>query len=84
MAFSLGAPIETLWSLTLGLLGQQDLVVRWMEQQLCEIRASEPARVVTQLGQILREMRIGSMPTARRGNNSTVRSVARWKPKIAA
>ncbi|MEP7290826.1 MAG: cytochrome b5 domain-containing protein [Chloroflexota bacterium] len=51
----LGSPIETLWSLTIGLLGQRDLEARWMRQRLGEIRASESARVVTTLGQTLRE-----------------------------
>ncbi|MEO8395562.1 MAG: cytochrome b5 domain-containing protein, partial [Chloroflexota bacterium] len=52
----LGAPIETLWSLTIGLLGQQDQDVRWMTRRLSEIRASESAQAVTALGQTLREM----------------------------
>ncbi len=51
----LGVPLETLWSLTIGLLGQPTLDARWMQQRLSEIRASDAADVVTGLGQTLRE-----------------------------
>jgi sulfite reductase (NADPH) flavoprotein alpha-component len=51
----LGSPIETLWSLTVGLLDHRDLDARWMRQRLGEIHASESARAITALGQTLRE-----------------------------
>ena len=51
----LGAPLETLWALTIGLWGQ-DLDARWMRERLGEIRSTEAAQVATGLGQTLREM----------------------------
>ncbi len=51
----LGAPIETLWSLTIGLLGEPELDFRWMQQRLGEVRASAAAQAVTALGQVLRD-----------------------------
>ena len=50
----LGSPLETLWSLTIGLLGQEGLDARWMQQRLGEIRSSDSATAVTALGQTLR------------------------------
>jgi hypothetical protein len=52
----LSSPIDTLWALTVGLLGQGDLDARWMQHRLGEIRGSEAAQAVTALGQTLREM----------------------------
>ena len=52
----LGVPIETLWSLTIGLLGQEDLDAGWMREVLRAIRGSETAQRITALGETLREM----------------------------
>lgn len=51
----LSAPIEALWTLTIGLLGRQDLDARWMGQAMRRIWASESAQTAAQLGQRMRD-----------------------------
>ena len=51
----LGEPMQTLWALTVGLLGAQDLDARWMHSRLTEIGASDAAQRVIGLAHTLRE-----------------------------
>jgi hypothetical protein len=55
LGHALGEPVETLWALTVGLLGRQDLDARWMHDQLAEINAGEQANAVIHLAHSLRE-----------------------------
>jgi sulfite reductase alpha subunit-like flavoprotein len=54
-AHLLGEPMETLWMLTIGLLGYTDLDGRWMHQELTATRQTESAQKVTHLAHALRE-----------------------------
>jgi len=51
----LGEPMETLWSITVGLLGSKNLNAYWMRDQLVGIHATEHAHVVMNLARSLRE-----------------------------
>jgi sulfite reductase alpha subunit-like flavoprotein len=51
----LGDPIETLWMLSIGLLGYSELDARWMHNELNNTRQTEQAQRVTQLAHALRE-----------------------------
>ena len=52
----LSAPLETLWTLTIGLLGRPDLDARWMGQAMRRLRVSESAQAMLNLGQLLRDL----------------------------
>lgn len=51
----LGEPVQTLWSLTVGLTGQTMIDARWMKVELDRVRGTDQARAVVQLGATLRD-----------------------------
>lgn len=51
----LGAPMETLWALTIGVTNHGDLDARWMRQRLTEVRATGAARATVGFAAALRE-----------------------------
>ncbi len=55
LGHALGEPIETLWALTVGLLGRQDLDARWIHDKLADVYAGEQANAVIHLAHSLRE-----------------------------
>ncbi len=51
----LGTPMETLWSLTIGLVGNKNLNGYWMCDQLADIHETERAQTVIHLARSVRE-----------------------------
>ncbi|MBC7811952.1 MAG: hypothetical protein H7175_12430, partial [Burkholderiales bacterium] len=51
----LGEPIETLWTISIGLLGHSELDAGWMRHQLERIHGSDEAQAVNNIAAVLRE-----------------------------
>jgi sulfite reductase alpha subunit-like flavoprotein/cytochrome b involved in lipid metabolism len=51
----LGEPMQTLWSMTTGLLGYEGLDARWMQTQLAQIQESSQAQVAIGMARVQRE-----------------------------